>query len=73
MIVTAVVLMVVTTAFTVLSDRRRILFVVFETLLSPQVATIFEHITRVWMQSPKRSLARLVGRARYFNETVVER
>lgn len=51
---------------------RLLLLLVLEPLLSPQVATIFEHVTTVRMEGPERALARLVWRARNFDETVVE-
>jgi len=74
LVVATVVLMMVTPIpFAVLSDRRGIFFVVFETLLSAQVATVLEHVTGIWVQGPKRSLARFVRCTGHFNETIVER
>lgn len=73
-IVASVVLVVVTaTAVAVLPDRRSVFFVVFEALLSSEVATVLEHVSRVRVQRPERTLARFVGRPGHFDETVVKR
>lgn len=72
MVVVAAVMLVVS-AFAVLSDRSGVFFIVFETFLPTQVTTVLEHVARVRVQCPKRALARFVRRAGHFNETVVER
>lgn len=51
----------------------RLLLLVFKSLLPPQEATVLEHVAAVRVQRPERALARLVGRPRHFDETVVER
>lgn len=44
-----------------------------EPLLSPEVTAVLEHVARVRVERPETTLARLVGGARHFHKTVVER
>lgn len=46
--------------------------VTFESLLSPQIASIFEHVATVSVQCPEAALARFVRSPRYFDETIIE-
>lgn len=48
-------------------------FLVFETFLPPQVATVFEHIPRIWMEAPEGPFTRLIRCPGHFDETIVER
>lgn len=48
------------------------LFIGLEALLSPEIATVFEHVAAVGVQCPVATFAGSVGRARHFDETVVE-
>lgn len=45
---------------------------VLEALLSPEVAAVLEHVSRVGVQGPEGSLARLVRSPGHFEEAVVE-
>lgn len=50
----------------------RLLLLVLEAFLAPQVTAIFEHVARLRVQRPERALARLVGGAGHLDEAVVE-
>lgn len=49
------------------------LLFVFESLLSSQIATVFEHVTGLGVQAPEGALPRFVGGSRNFDEAIVER
>lgn len=44
----------------------------FESLLTPKIATIFKHVTRVRMKRPKRPFSGFFGSSGNFEEAVVE-
>lgn len=57
--------------FVLLPDH--FLFLVFETLLTSQIATVFEHVTRIGMETPEGAFTRFVRSPGDFDETIVER
>lgn len=58
---------------TLMSLAHDFFLFVFEALLSAKVATVFEHIPGIGVQTPEGTFTRFVRRARHFNETIVER
>lgn len=52
---------------------HRFFFVIFEALLSPKVAPVFEHVAGVGVERPERPFSGFVRRSGDFDEAVVER
>jgi hypothetical protein len=47
-------------------------FVVFESFLAAEVATVFEHVAGIGVEGPEGAFAGLVRGAGHFDETVIE-